>query len=174
MSSQVRYRSGVVEYVALPTADDGTVTKSIEVGDLVYVAGGVAYPASYLSDQGNEAANQAAFAVAFAGVAVKKTGLQSGEVTFKLDDDPGYTMVATSGEFEFPSAATSWVPGDLVGADENADGDGLLDQQVAKVTLTGSSIGVAKVPYNALGTSQTTILVDIRSQLMKQEVQSGA
>lgn len=170
MSSTMRYRGGSINPVPFPTANDGVVTKSIEVGDLVYVSGGVAYPASYLSDQGTLAANQIAFALLFAGVAVAKTGLQSGETTFKITNDLGYVLVATAGEFEFDCDATSWAPGELVGAVENDDGDGLLDQEVAKVTAVTKAIGVAKVPMSVLGDSLTSIIVSIRSVVMREGV----
>ena len=166
MASTMRYRSGVMNLVALKTH----ASYPIEDGDLVYEVSGIAYPASAQADGGNEAANQLSFAETFAGVAMAKTGLQSGETSFRLTTDPGYTLVATTGDFEFPCPSTSFSPGDLIGADENADGDALLDQQVALVTLVNSAIGVAKVPYNALGDAQTSILVSLRSALTRESV----
>jgi hypothetical protein len=164
MASQMRYRKGVVAYVALQTH----ASHPIEAGDLVYESAGVAYPATSLADAGTAAQNRAAFAGAFAGVASLKTGLQSGEFSFKLTTAPGWTLVAVSGVWEYPCAATSWSPGDLVGV--YADADGCYDQQVAQVTGVDEAIGVAEVPYNALGDSQTAILVHLRSQLMHSSV----
>ena len=163
MASLMRYRKGVVAYVALETGET-----AIEAGDLVYESAGVAYPASALADAGTAAQNRVAFAAAFAGVAALKTGLQTGETSFKITTDPGFTLVAVSGVWEYPSAATSWVTGNLVGV--YADADGCSDQQVAQVTLVTETIGVAEVPYNALGDSQTAILVHLRSQLMRSSV----
>jgi hypothetical protein len=81
--------------------------------------------------------------------------------------------VAISGDFEYPCAATSWNPGDLVGgycADTNT---APASQQVAQVTAWDEAIGVAKVPYNALGTSMTSIIVSIRPNYLKDAVVSG-
>lgn len=172
MSSTMRYRGGVVQYQAFPTANDGAAAHAIEVGDLVYVTGGVAYPASHLADGGSAAQNRAAFAALFAGVAVQKVGLQSGEKSFRLTTDPGWVLVAITGDFEFDCAATSWAPGDLVGVYNDATYNS--DQQVAKVTAADETIGVAKVPYNALGTSQTVIVVSIRSKVMSLQYVSGS
>jgi len=168
MSSQTRYRSGVVAYVALLTVASNAAP--IEEGDLVYESGGYAYPASSQADAGTESANQTAFAGNFAGVAARKTGLQTSETSFKLTTDPGYTLVAVSGDWEYPCASTSWSTGDLVGADEASSGTALEDQKVAKVTTVDKAIGIAVVPYNALGDAQTTIIVRLRSALVHQSV----
>jgi len=164
MASIMRYRTGVVAYVALKT----NTTYPIEEGDLVYEASGYAYPANHQSDVGDAAANRAEFAGKFAGVAAHKTGLQSGETSFKLTTDPGYTLVAVSGDWAYECAATSWVTGDLVGVYNDATINS--NQKVAKVTSVAEAIGVANVPYNALGTSQTEIIVSIRSKLVHNSV----
>lgn len=173
MSSQKRYRGGVMKMLHLPTAGDGDTTPAhaFEDGDLVYVTGGVAYPASHLADQGDAAANRAAFGPMFAGVAIRKTGLQTGEKSFKLTTDPGVVLVATSGIFEYPCAATSWKPNDLVAV--YADADGCYDQQVASTAVYAEVIGTAVVPLAAIGTSQTSILVDIRPLASFDQVSSG-
>src|SRR5512144_1432259 len=110
MASIMRYRGGVVRYYALLPYHNtsGAAADAIEVGDLVYVSGGNAYPASKQSDAGTAAQNRSTFAAAFAGVALQKVGLQTGETSFKLTTDPGYLMVAVSGDFEFDCASTSW------------------------------------------------------------------
>ena len=168
MASVMRYRGGVVQYQAFPTANDGVVTKSIEVGDLVYVDSDTAYPASYQTDQGTAAQNRAYFAARFAGVAVQKIGLQSGETTFKLTNDPGWILVATTGDFEFDCASTSFTPGDMVGVyNDGTDND---DQKVAQVTVETEAIGVVKVPYSVLGSSMTKVIVSIRSRVMLNQV----
>lgn len=164
MASVFRYRSGVVAYVALKT----NASYPIEEGDLVYESGGEALPASALADAGSAAQNRVAFAAAFAGVAARKTGLQSGETSFKLTTDPGYTLVAVSGDWEYPCASTSFTVGDLVGV--YATADACLDQQVAQVTTVTEAIGIAKVPYNALGDAHTAILVSLRSLLVHESV----
>lgn len=171
MASVMRYRSGVVSYLALPTANDGAAAHAIEVGDLVYVAGGIAYPASHYADGGTAAQNRANFAQAFVGVAVQKIGLQTGETTAKLTTDSGWVLVAISGDFEYDCASTSWAPGDLVGVYNDATNNS--DQTVAKVTALNEAIGTARVPYAALGTAQTTIIVSLRPKFVFQQVDSG-
>jgi len=130
--------------------DSGTV---IEIGDLIYQDTDDAKPASSQADQGSETANQELFADNFLGVAMQRS--RSG------DTDP--IRVATTGAFEFDAASGTFELGDLVGADENAGGDGLLDQQVASVSASKYAIGrVAK----RVATAATSVLVDVRSTVM--------
>lgn len=161
MASNQRYRGGQVEFVSLAT--DGT--HALEEGDLAGVTGGYVLAAG-------QYATAAALKTAFAGVAVHKTGLQSGETSFRLTTDPGYNLVATTGDFEFPCAATSWANGDLVAA--YVSGGACYPQQVAKTTKYDEAIGVAVVPHNALGTSMTSVIVRLRSNLMKEQPISGS
>lgn len=170
MASNKTYRYGIVARVCLPTSG---ASFAIEDGDLCYFST-YAKAASALADQGAAADNRAAFAAAFAGVALKKIGLQSGETSFKLTTDPGYVDVAVTGVFEYPCAATSWAPGDLVGIYAPTDNSKIVDsQKVAKVTTYAEAIGVAIVPHQAIGTSQTTILVALRSPLVHDGIMSG-
>jgi hypothetical protein len=174
MSSISRYRGGNVSYIALPTANDGAVAHAIEVGDLVYVSGGVAYPASHLADGGDAATNRAALAALFAGVAVQKIGLQTGEKTFHLTDDPGWVLVATSGDFAFDCATgISWLPNSLVGVYNDATNNS--DQKVCLVTAYGEAIGVVKLPYNALAkTTLTEVIVSIRPMYVHEQLVYGS
>ena len=170
-----RYRTGEAPSVSLPTANDGVVTKSIQKGDLVYQDGGIAYPATYLADAGTAAQNRAAFAAAFVGVAKNRTGLKSGEtVALGLTPNPGHVELAQEGVYEYPCAATAFVPGDLVGIYAPSDDSKIVDaQKVAKVTTYAEAIGTAEVPYNALGTTMTAVRVRLRSTLIHNEILSG-
>ena len=149
MSDKMRWRYGDTNPV-VAAVDSGTV---IEIGDLVYQDVDDAKPASAQSDQGSETANQELFADNFLGVAMQRS--RNG------DTDP--IRVATTGVFDFDCPSGTFELGDLVGVDENAGGDGLLDQQVAPVTAPKYAIGrVAKrVPAAA-----TSVLVDVRSTVM--------
>ena len=125
----------------------------IEIGDLVYQDVDDAKPASAQADQGSETANQELFADNFLGVAMQRS--RSG------DTDP--LRVATTGVFEFDCPSGTFELGDLIGVDENAGGDGLLDQQVAPVAASSAAIGrvARRVPA-----AEQSVLVDIRSTVM--------
>ena len=125
----------------------------IEIGDLVLLNTDDAKPASMLVDHGTKAANQAAFAAAFLGVAMQRS--RSGETA--------PIRVATTGVFEFDCASGTFELGDMVGLDENAAGNALLNQQVAKVTV--SQDAVARVAKRQ-PTAGTSVLIDIRSTVM--------
>lgn len=149
MSDKMRWRYGDTNPV-VAAVDSGT---AVEIGDLVYQDVDDAKPASAQSDQGSETANQELLADNFLGVAMQRS--RNG------DTDP--IRVATTGVFEFDCPSGTFELGDLVGVDENAGGDGLLDQQVASVSASKYAVGrVAKrVP-----TAATSVLVDIRSTVM--------
>jgi hypothetical protein len=145
----MRWRYGDTNPV-VAAVDSQTV---IEIGDLVYQDVDDAKPASAQSDQGSETANQELLADNFLGVAMQRS--RSG------DSDP--IRVATTGVFEFDCPSGTFELGDLVGVDENAGGDGLLDQQVAPVSASKHAVGRAakRVPAAA-----TSVLVDVRSTVM--------
>jgi hypothetical protein len=133
----------------------------IEIGDMVYQDVDDAKPASAQADQGTETANQDLFADNFLGVAMQRS--RSG------DTDP--IRVATTGVFEFDCPSGTFELGDLVGADENTGGDGLLNQQVASVSQSQYAVGrVAKrVP-----TAATSVLIDVRSTVMTGGVEGSS
>ena len=89
----------------------------IEIGDLVWQDTDDAKPASGLTNHGSQTANQAALADAFLGVAMQRS--RSGETA--------PIRVATTGVFEFDCASGTFELGDLVGADENAAGNGAAE-----------------------------------------------
>lgn len=146
MSDVMRWRYGDTDPV-ICAVDSATV---IEIGDLVYLDVDDVKPASSQADQGSEAANQLLFADNFMGVAMQRS--RSG------DTDP--IRVATLGVFEFICPSGTWEVGNLVGADENAAGDALLDQQVTVVTNGFQAIGRV---HRRQATATATVLVQIQS-----------
>ena len=149
MSDKMRWRYGDTNPVEA-AVDSDTV---IEIGDLVWQDTDDAKPASAMdtSKLSNPKAEQ--FALAFLGVAMQRSRA--------VDTSP--IRVATSGVFEFDCPRGTFELGDLVGADENAAGTALLDQQVAKVSASKYAIGrIAKRQPSAT----TSVLVDIRSTVM--------
>jgi hypothetical protein len=149
MSDKMRWRYGDTNPV-VAAVDSATV---IEIGDLVMQDTDDARPASMLTDQGTEAANQAAFAGVFLGVAMQRS--RSGETA--------PIRVATTGVFEFDCPSGTFELGDMVGADENAAGNALLNQTVAKVTASAGAVGRVAKRLNPAGTN---VLVDILSTVM--------
>jgi hypothetical protein len=149
MSDRMRWRYGDTNPV-VAAVDAATV---IEIGDLVYQDTDDAKPASAQTDQGSEATNQGLLADKFLGVAMQRS--PSG------DTDP--IRVATTGVFEFDCPSGTFELGALVGADENAAGNALLNQQVDAVASAARAIGrVAK----RVASASTSVLVDIRSTVM--------
>mgnify|MGYP000402315092 FL=1 len=157
MSDKMRWRYGDTNPV-VAAVDAATV---IEIGDLVYQDVDDAKPASYQADQGSEPANQELFADRFLGVAMQRS--RPGDTT--------PIRVATTGVFEFDCPSGTFELGDLVGVDENAAGNALLSQQVAKVSASKYAVGrVAKrVPSAA-----TSVLIDIRSTVMTGGVEGSS
>ena len=157
MTDKMRWRYGDTNPV-VAAVDSGT---AIEIGDLVYQDVDDAKPASSQADQGSETANQELFADNFLGVAMQRS--RSG------DTDP--IRVATTGVFELDCPSGTFELGALVGSDENAAGDGLLDQQVAPVSASRYAIGrVAK----RVATAATSVLVDVRSTVMTGGVEGSS
>jgi hypothetical protein len=149
MSDKMRWRYGDTNPV-VAAVDSGTV---IEIGDLVLLNTDDAKPASALVDQGTKDQNQAAVAAIFLGVAMQRS--RSGETA--------PIRVATTGVFEWDCPSGTFELGDMVGVDENAAGNALLNQQVAKVTTAANAIGRVAKRQPSAGTS---VLVDIRSTVM--------
>ncbi|MBU4271705.1 MAG: DUF2190 family protein [Planctomycetes bacterium] len=157
MSDKMRWRYGDTNPV-VAAVDSETV---IEIGDLLWQDTDDAKPASDITDQGTEPANQEALADAFLGVAMQRS--RSG--------DTAPVRVAATGVFEFDCPSGTFELGDPVGADENAAGDALLNQQVASVAAAAYAIGrVAKRQAAAA----TSVLIDIRSTVMTGGVEGSA
>jgi hypothetical protein len=157
MSDKMRWRYGDTNPV-VAAVDTATV---IDIGDLLWLDTDDAKPASAQTDQGSETANQEAFAEKFLGVAMQRS--RSG--------DTAPVRVATTGVFEFDCPSGTFELGDLVGADENAAGDALLNQQVAKVAA--SKYAIARVAKREPSAS-TGLLVDIRSTVMTGGVEGSS
>jgi hypothetical protein len=157
MSDKMRWRYGDTNPV-VAAVDSATV---IEIGDLVWQDTDDGKPASDQADQGSEAANQESFADKFLGVAMQRS--RSG--------DTAPVRVATTGVFEFDCPSGTFELGDLIGGDENAGGDALLDQQVAKVT--SSKYAIARVAKRG-ASAGTSVLVDIRSSVMTGGIEGGS
>ena len=157
MSDKMRWRYGDTNPV-VAAVDSSTV---IEIGDLVYQDVDDAKPASSQADQGSETANQELFADNFLGVAMQRS--RSG------DTDP--IRVATTGVFELDCPSGTFELGDLLGADENGAGDGLLDQQVAPVAASQYAVGRAA---KRVATAATGVLVDVRSTIMTGGVEGSS
>ncbi|GAB6164269.1 hypothetical protein JCM19992_02690 [Thermostilla marina] len=129
MVDRMRWRYGDTDPV-VAAVDADTV---IEIGDLLFLDGDDAKPASYVPDQGTEQANQEFFAGRFLGVAMQRSPAGC--------DRP--VRVATRGVFEFECPPGTFELGDLVGVDESADGVTLCPQQVDKVTEARFALGRA-------------------------------
>ena len=156
MSDKMRWRYGDTNPV-IAAVDADTV---IEIGDLVYQETDDVRPASQQADQGTKLANQELFSNKFLGVAMQRS--RSGETA--------PIRVATTGVFEFDCPNTAFELGDMVGVDENAAGDALLNQQVAKVAAAKYAVG-----RDAKRQSGTiTVLVDIRSTVMTGGVEGSS
>jgi len=157
MSDRMRWRYGDTNPV-VASVDSATV---IEIGDLLWQDTDDAKRASAIADLGTESANQEAFAKAFLGVAMQRS----------RNGDTSPIRVATTGVFEFDCPSGTFELGDLIGADENAAGNALLNQQVAKVSAGKCAIGrIAKRQSSAT----TNVLVDIRSTVMTGGVEGSS
>ena len=144
-----------------PVVDAVDSASEIEIGDLLYLDGDDAKPASALADEGSETANQETFAAAFLGVAMQRS--RAG--------DTAPVRVATTGVFQFDCPSGTFEIGRMVGPDENATGDALLDQQVAGVTTSARAIGrIARREPDSV----TSVLVAIASTVMTGGVSGGS
>ncbi len=133
----------------------------IEIGDLCFLHpdDGAIKNAGAMMDQGSLALNQDAFQMYFLGVAEQRS--KTGE-TAEL-------RTATRGEFEYPCDSTTWLIGQMVGAQENSGGTALEDQKVIVVTDESKAIGVVAKNY---ASATTKVLIRIRSTIMKEALQA--
>ena len=145
MANTMRWRYGETNPVVLPVAS-ATV---IEIGDLLYLDT-TAKPAGVLTYGANLAATQETFHDSFAGVAMQQS--RAG--------DTQDIRVATTGVFEFACASATFDVGARIGADDNAGGTALLNQQVIEVAGANPelSIGYCAKRVNPAGTA---MLVDV-------------
>lgn len=149
MSNKMRWRYGDTNPVI--AAVDSAVT--VEIGDLLYLNGDDARPASLQADQGSEANNQALFSENFLGIAMQQS--RGGNLM--------PIRVATTGVFEFDCDSSTFEIGDLIGPTENMGGNGLLDQKIQSVSMPDLAIGrVTKREPDA----KSAVFIDIRSTIM--------
>jgi hypothetical protein len=129
----------------------------IEVGDMVYLSGAVGTGDDAIAASGytwtvSIGATQDAFHNVFLGVAMQRS--RSG------DTDP--IRIATTGVFEFDSAAATWLLGELVGPADSGSST-LEDQKVSEVADVARSIGRV---VKATAASATKVLVAIESTVL--------
>ncbi|MCA9237532.1 MAG: hypothetical protein KDA44_18790 [Planctomycetales bacterium] len=157
MANNMRWRYGDTNPVTLPVSS----STAIDIGDLVFVNGGTAVPASDLSDAGTESSNQEAFHDAFVGVAMQCSPAGS--------TDP--IRIATTGVFEFDATSATYAVGALIGPDEDATGVQLENQVVTEVATANLAIGRCA---KAVDPAATRVLVDIVSTVLKGGPQAAA
>ena len=157
MADHFRYRYGPTNPVLAPVATD-TV---IDIGDLVWLDTDEAKPASALTDQESEAANQEAFHDAFLGVAMQRSA----------DGDTDDIRGATTGVFEYVTPSGTFELGDLLGVDEAASGTALEDQQIDSVATANLAIGRCA---RRVATNDTKVLVSIQSTILYGGPQAAA
>jgi len=133
----------------------------IEIGDILYLNTDDARPVSqYTYGDSLGATQEAIIDTGFLGVAMQQS----------RNGDTDEIRVATNGVFEFDCASATFEVGDLVGVDDNSDGDTMMDQQVIAVNHPALAIGrVAKRVTSAA----TKVLVRIKSSVMEGGVQAG-
>jgi hypothetical protein len=157
MTDKMRWRYGDTNPV-VAAVDSSTV---IEIGDLVWQDTDDAKPAASQANYGSKTANQEALGDKFLGVAMQRS----------RNGDTAPIRVATTGVFEYDCPSGTFELGDLVGADTNAGGTVMLNQQVVKVAMSKYAVGrIAKRQATAV----TSVLVDIRSTVMTGGVEGGS
>jgi len=171
MASVTNYRGGDTREVLMKAS----ATYPFEKGDLLFKdpVTGYVMPASIRSNHGTEALNQTAFAQYFAGVALVKNGLQTGETSFRLVTADSEVRVATAGRFEFECDSQTFGPGDLIAV--AADTAGCSDQKVDAASTSGSlqeerAIGRAVPGVAGLAGATTRIVIEIKSRIMDADV----
>lgn len=150
MTSIHRFRKSDPQGVVRLPVDSAQV---IEVGDMVFLnTDDVRAADQFAYVTGNLDGTQANFAAKFLGIAM--TASASGET-----DD---ISIATKGSFEMACAAATFEIGDLVGPDDNAAPDALLNQQVIAIGENGMGpIGRVVKRYSANTTSVVIELVHL-------------
>jgi hypothetical protein len=129
---------------------------AVNIGDLLYwdAANHVPRPFSALADQLSAAAQQAALAPLFLGVANSARLASDALVATAL-------RILTDGIWEFACDSATFEPGDYVGASYNTNI--ARDQQVAKVGTASLAIGRAVKRYSA---ATTKVKVRLMSRLL--------
>ena len=157
MPNTMRWRYGETNPVMLPVP----LGYVIEIGDLLYLDGGHAKPASTQLDQGTLVANQEAFHDNFIGVAMQCTTGAAVETI----------RIATSGVFEFLCLPAAFELGELIGSAEEGTGQQLEAQVVTGVAAENLAVGRC-VKQEASTTGK--VLVDIVSTVTRGGTQAAA
>ncbi len=127
MSDRMRWRYGDTN----PVVAAATAEETIEIGDVVLLEQGAARAAASLAPGESLEAVRTEFAGRFLGVAMQRSA--AGEAA--------PVRVATTGVFEFDCAPDTFELGDWVAPAQAASGNGLRNQQVAKVASAAVAIG---------------------------------
>lgn len=117
MANAIRYRSGRRQYQQFAISG----SYDVDVGDLMYLDGGVAYPASHFTWDTSLGVTQTAFAKQFIGIAAQqcRAGVPA---TIDIDTSPDAV-------YEFPIASATYENGDAFGP-AKASGNALEDQKL--------------------------------------------
>jgi hypothetical protein len=166
MASQCRYVSGD----AKPRVYKASQSYPFEKGDLLYEhpADHTLRRSSDMNAQGDEEHGQLGFAEYFVGVAGVKNGLESGEVSFKLNQNyEAEVLIFTGGVWEFDCVSQQFVSGQGVAIFSDWDGSCPYPQKVD--ALAGSAaleqrIGVAVMSAGALKAAAAMTRVQIEIQ----------
>ena len=167
MSSTARYVSGD----AKPRVFPASASYPFEKGDLLFVhSDGTVRPATALVAPGTEAQSQLAIAQDFVGVAGVKNGLESGEISFKNNQNfESEVLVFTGGVWEFDCPAQNFVnnqgvgvyaTGGLCTSPQKVDalqGGATLSAVIGKAVLTAGALQAA-----AKSQTMTRVCVEIR------------
>jgi len=166
MASRVRFVGGICNKVAMKPDP----SYPFEKGDLLFYhsTSKTVRPASAMNAQGTQELDQLGFSDNFAGVADEKYGLETGEVTFNLNQNKSAQVsVCQSGRFEFDCPSQEWTPNQPVGV-YSASGAGASDQKVdalkGSATLSAAIGFVSFTEGQVLSpTARTRVVVEIQA-----------
>ena len=170
MSSTCRYISGD----AKPRVFPASASYPFEKGDILFVhSDGTVRPATALVAPGTEAQSQLAIAQDFVGVAGVKNGLESGEISFKNNQNfESEVLVFTGGVWEFDCPAQNFTNGQGVGvyATAGAVPDSQKVDALASPAPISARIGLAVLTAGALqaaakSQTMTRVCVEIKSAI---------
>ena len=143
--NRLRFRSGQVQLRKVNAAANSV----IEAGDLIWLDGQVARPASEFTWNTDLATTQADFATSFLGVAHQPSASGSG--------DPITVDISPSSVYEFDTSAATFTLGDTLGCDENAAA--LMNQQLEHAAAAQAIARAAE----STGSGTTSVRVTLSS-----------
>ena len=143
MANHLRFRSGPVQLIKASVE----AASLIEPGDLVYLDGSNARPASEFTWDTNLATTQAAFADVFLGVAHERSA--------DGDTDAVSVDISPHSVYEFDLDAASYTLGDLLGPDEASSS--LMTQQLEAVATAAAAIArLVELTSGTVSTARVT------------------